>query len=468
MLSMPVIIVNSTTPHCRQTSFFNRLRKRNWVPTKTNQFDPFLQARVQARAHQFLTPKEHGFDMPTFLKYGSTGRPPGKFHLRHSLKEFTYNLEFSHPPFIEITNNNNINNINYIDNGGSGNDGTDSDTNDTAVPVPVGNNSNTNVVGLPVGLPEWFTFTDQIESINCSYKFNKYKLNIDGISSTTTATPAIATTNYKTRAEGISNEGGEDAEAAARLLEWFANRFESNQCNYKYKFNIDGISTTTAATPAPATMAEGISNEGGEDTEASAVSEWFAVRFESNHINNALMNQIESNRYKYNNNNKSDTSSCTTTTTTTTIDYNTSTNTSTYDDNKEADTAHSIHRTDKIKWFESISNNNNNKSISPSITNNTNTTTSTNNDDETSHLSLIIKLLSLCLIIIKSFPPKEFKTAPKEKQQQQQQQYHGKQRHQFHLEQQQHEHHNVERMVTSIVLKLSLVAWDMWAFRNVF
>ena len=422
--------------------------------------------------------------MPSFLKYGSTGRPPGKFHIRHSPKKITENLEFSHPPFdilfIEITNNNNNNNnninINYIDNGGSSTDGTDSDTNDTAVPVPVGYNSNTNVVGLPVGLPEWFTFTDQIESINCSYKFNKYKLNIDGISSTTTATPAIATTNYKTRAEGISNEGGEDAEAAARLSEWFANRFESNQCNYKYKFNIDGISTTTAATPAPATMAEGISNEGGEDTEASAVSEWFAVRFESNHINNALMNQIESNRYKYNNNNKSDTSSCTTTTTTTTttIDYNTSTCTSTYDDNKEADTAHSIHRTDKIKWFESISNNNN-KSISPSITNNTNTTTSTNNDDETSHLSLIIKLLSLCLIIIKSFPPKEFKTAPKEKQQQQQQQhYHGKDRHQFHLEQQQkHQHfkqeqHNMERMVTSIVLKLSLVAWDMWAFRNVF
>ena len=67
-----------------------------------------------------------------------------------------------------------------------------------------------------------------------------------------------------------------------------------------------------------------------------------------------------------------------------------------------------------------------------------------------------------------SFSHEEFKTAPKEKQQQQQQQYHGKQRHQFHLEQQQHEHHNVERMVTSIVLKLSLVAWDMWAFRNVF
>jgi hypothetical protein len=411
--------------------------------------------------------------MPSFLKYGSTGRPPGKLHIRHSPKKITENLEFFHPPFdilfIEITNNNNNiicyydngginnnNNINYIDNGGSGTDGTDSDTNDTNV---VGHRSN-----QIAAASEWFA--NRFESNRCNYK---YKFNNDG-TSTTTTTSATATINYKTRAEGISNEGGEDAEAAARLSEWFANRFESNQCNYKYKFNIDGISTTTAATPAPATMAEGISNEGGEDTEASAVSEWFAVRFESNHINNALMNQIESNRYKYNNNNKSDTSSCTTTTTTTTIDYNTSTNTSTYDDNKEADTAHSIHRTDKIKWFESISNNNNNnKSISPSITNNTNTT---NNDDATSHLSLIFKLLSLFLIIIKSFPPKEFKTAPKEKQQQQQQ-YHGKQRHQFHLEQQQkqnfkHEHHNVERMAASIALKLTLVAWDMWTYRNGF
>ena len=78
----------------------------------------------------------------------------------------------------------------------------------------------------------------------------------------------------------------------------------------------------------------------------------------------------------------------------------------------------------------------------------------------------MIKLLSLYLIITKSFLPKEFKTAMKEKQQQEH--YHAKDRHQFHLEQQQHEHHNVERMVTSIVLKLSLVAWDMWAFRNVF
>jgi hypothetical protein len=64
-------------------------------------------------------------------------------------------------------------------------------------------------------------------------------------------------------------------------------------------------------------------------------------------------------------------------------------NTSTYDDNKEADTAHSIHRTDKIKWFD-ISNNNNNinnnnnklesSSFSYAVTTTTTTTTTINNN----------------------------------------------------------------------------------------
>ena len=175
------------------------------------------------------------------------------------------------------------------------------------------------------------------------------------------------------------------------------------------------------------------------------------------------MNQIESNRYKYNNNNKSDTSSCTTTTTTTTIDYNTSTNTSTYDDNKEADTAHSIHRTDKIKWFESISNNNSNTgSISTSTS-----TTNKDNYNETFHLPFIFKLISLYLILTKSSPPKDSKTAPIEKHPHQQQHYHGKYRYQFHQYFKQ-QHHNVERMAASIVLKLTFVAWDMWTYRNGF
>jgi hypothetical protein len=396
------IMANSTTSTSRQTPFFNRLRKRNRVPSKTNQFDPFLQARA-------LTPKEHGFDMPSFLKYGSTGRPPGKFHLRHSLKDLTYNLEFSYPPldifFIEITNNNN-NNINYIDNGGSGTDGY---TNDIAVPVAVGNN--TNVVGhrsnqiAAAGLSEWFV--NRFESNRCNYNY-EYKSNIDGISTTTTtaATPAPTTINYKTSTEGIPNEEGE-----AGLSVWSTDQTESNRwkCKCKFKFNIDGNSTSTSTTTTTATIndktsAEGISNEGGEEAEATAAGllEWFANLLESKRCN-------------------------------------------------------------------SISNNNNNNRGSIS------TSTSTTNKDyynETFHHFFLFKLISLYLIITKSFLPKEFKTAMKEKQQQEH--YHAKDRHQFHLEQQQkHQHfkqeqHNMERMVTSIVLKLTLVAWDMWTYRNGF
>jgi hypothetical protein len=318
---------------------------------------------LQARAPQILTPKNSFFDMPSFLKYGSTGRPPGKFHIRHSPKKITENLEFSHPPFdilfIEITNNNN-NNINYIDNGGSGTDGTDSDTNDIAVPAAVGNN--TNVVGHRsnqiAAASEWFANRFESNRSNCKHKFNtdcisttttttptinynvttttiidynissedgkdaeapglpegladrlesnhinKYKFNIDGISTTT---PATTTTNHKTSAEGISNEDGE-----AGLSVWSTDRIKSNQFNsgtdqiestqFWYKFNIKGISTTTTtiapattatpATPATATInyktsAEGISNEGGEEAEAAAgLSEWFADLFESNRCN---------------------------------------------------------------------------------------------------------------------------------------------------------------------------------------
>jgi hypothetical protein len=178
------------------------------------------------------------------------------------------------------------------------------------------------------------------------------------------------------------------------------------------------------------------------------------------------------------------TSTATATSTTTTINYNSST----YNDNKEANIAHSIHRTDKIiKWFDSISNSNNNNNNNESVSTtylagalypSSNTSTTNNKDnEETSHLSFTLKLISLYLIIIKSFSSKEFKTALTEKHhhhQQQQQHYHGKRRHQFHLEQQQkHQHfkqeqHNMERMVTSIVLKLTLVAWDIWTYRNGF
>jgi hypothetical protein len=390
-LLLSFIMANSTTSISRQPSFFDRLRKEKWGPQKTNHSDRFLQVRVQARAHQYLTPKEQFFDMPSFLKYGSTGRPPGKFHIRHSPKKITENLESPSPPFdifsIEKINNNNNNNIIcYYDNGG----------------------------------------------IIC----NKGVL-VDSKA----ATPA--TINYKTSAEGISTEEGEE-----RL----ADRFESNRSNYKYKFNIDGISTTTPA-PAPATMAEGISNEGGEDTEAAAgLSEWFANRFESNRCNYKY-------KYKY--------KVSTTTTTiapathaTATINYKTSAEGIPNEGGEEAEAAAGL-----VEWFANLFESNRCNSIS-------------NNNSKSNTIIFLFKLISLYLIITKSFPSEQFTKEPKEKhhhhQQQQQEHYHAKDRHQFHLEQQQkhqyfkQEQHNMERMVTSIVLKLSLVAWDMWAFRNVF
>jgi hypothetical protein len=433
-----------------------------------------------------LTPKEQFFDMPSFLKYGSTGRPPGKFHIRHSPKKITENLEFSHPPFdilfIEIINNNNNNN-DYIDNGGRGSgNGTNDNPVPVPVPVPVGNDSNTNVVGHRsnqiAAASEWFA--NRFESNRCNYNY-KYKFNIDGISTTTTttiapATPATATINYKTSAEGISNEG----HRSNRIDTCFTDRIKPNRCNYnyKYKFNTDGISTTTTiapATPATATInyktsAEGISNEDGKDAELLGLSVWSTDRIESNRCNY---------KYKFNINGISTTTTTTTapaTPATATINYKTSAEGISNEDGKDAELL------GLSEWFadlfksnrcNSISNNNSNTgSISTSTS-----TTNKDNYNETFHLPFIFKLISLYLILTKSFSSKQFTKEQKEKQhhhqQQQQQQYHGKQRHQFHLEQQQkqnfkHEHHNVERMVTSIVLKLTLVAWDMWTYRNGF
>jgi hypothetical protein len=42
--------------------------------------------------------------MPISLNYGSTGRPPGEYHLRHSFKEITDNLESPYPPFDIFSN----------------------------------------------------------------------------------------------------------------------------------------------------------------------------------------------------------------------------------------------------------------------------------------------------------------------------------------------------------------------------
>jgi hypothetical protein len=56
--------------------------------------------------------------VPIPTNYGSTGRPPGEYHLHHSSKKLAHNLEFLQPPFdiffIEITNDNNNNNNNCI------------------------------------------------------------------------------------------------------------------------------------------------------------------------------------------------------------------------------------------------------------------------------------------------------------------------------------------------------------------
>jgi hypothetical protein len=484
MLLPTSIIANSTTQNCRRSPFFNRLRKEKWGPQKTNHSDRFLQVRVQARVHQYLTPKEQFFDMPSFLKYGSTGRPPGKFHIRHSPKKITENLESPSPPFdilsIEKINNNNNNNNNiicYYDNGGiicnkgvlvdskagagagagsvagAGDDANvdvhindavalmnqiepnrykyNNNNNNKSISPSITNNTNTTTsittstttstnnddetshLSFIIKLRSE-RLADRLESNRCKYKFN-----IDGISTTTTTTtttaPATGTINYKTSTEGTSNEDGEEAEAPG-VSERLADRFESNRSNhnykYKSKFNIDGIltTTTTAATTTATinykTSAEGISHEDGEDAEAPGVSERLADRFESNRSNH---------NYKY-----------------------------------------------KSKF--------NIDGISTTTT----TTTSTNNDDETSHLSLIIKLLSLCLIITKSFSSTTKEPKEKHHHQQQQEHYHAKDRHQFHLEQQQkhqyfkQQHHNVERKAASIVLKLTLVAWDMWTYRNGF
>jgi hypothetical protein len=81
------------------------------------------------------------------------------------------------------------------------------------------------------------------------------------------------------------------------------------------------------------------------------------------------------------NNNKIDTSPSTTTTA---IDYNIST----YDNNNEANIAHSIHRTDKIlKWF---NNNNNNNNIPKSLSNNNNNNNNNNKFDTPSSMHMTI------------------------------------------------------------------------------
>jgi hypothetical protein len=119
LLLLASIIVNSTLPISRQNIIFDCFRNKKGGQREISYFDRFLLAR----APQILTQKEQVFDMPIPTNYGSTGRPPGEYRLRHSFKEITDNLESPYPPFdiffIKTTNNNNSNdNICYYNNGG--------------------------------------------------------------------------------------------------------------------------------------------------------------------------------------------------------------------------------------------------------------------------------------------------------------------------------------------------------------
>jgi hypothetical protein len=252
--------------------------------------------------------------------------------------------------------------------------------------------------------------SNRIESINCSYKFNKYKLlnkyklnkyklNIDGISSTTTATAAIATINYKTSAEGISNEDAEDAKADAGLLNWFTDQIESNRRNNNNRSN--STSTTDTTTPATATInyktsAEGISDEDGE----AGLLEGSTERIESNRCNSISNNS--------NNGSNSTSTTDTTTPATATINYKTSAEGISDEDGEAGLSEGSTERIESNRC-NSISNNSNNGSISTSTS-----TTPTNKEDDF-HISIMFKLITLYLIITKSISPKEFIRNPKSK-----------------------------------------------------
>jgi hypothetical protein len=421
------IMANSTPSTSRQTPFLDSFRKEKQGPPKIKSSDQFLQAR----ASKFLTPKEQDFDMPIPAKYGSTGRPPGKYHLRHSPKEFNCFSELPYPPFdiffIESTSNvSNINIINnknnILDNGKSYNRNNNNNKLDDDA-----NNSASHFCDGKLGKLIGKRISYQIELLQFRYVY-KYNSKFDTLSSS----------------------------------------YKNNKPSVKANSFVVVSSTTTSVVNY---------DHNTYDVMASYCTD--------SHYTNSDPALQQSIKLASNNNNRNNfdpyypSTSATTTTTTTTINNNASAN-----GKDSRNFPNSIHRTDPLS-IESVSNNNdnNNNNIvsSSTFTTNTSTTSTIPKNDETFHLSFMLKLITLYLIITKSFSAKEFTKEQKEKQhhhhhqqQQQQQHYHGKRRHQFHLEQQQkhqhfkQEHHNVERMAASIVLKLTLVAWDMWTYRNGF
>jgi hypothetical protein len=440
--------------------------------------------------------KEQVFDMPISTNYGSTGRPPGKY-LRHSLKKMISNIsEFSQPPFhicsIGTTNNNNINNNNiYYNNGGaqmtinyniSAYD--DNKEADTAHSIHRTDKIN----------KKWFDLNQTIsnnnnnnnKNNNIDRDNNNYSICYDNGGNSDEKGISLTAVNYNTSTYDDNKEA--NSAHSIHRKDKIIERFDSISNNNNNITNNDSISTpttdtstatTTTTTTTRATI--NYNNTSTYDDNKEADTAHNIHRTDKTNKKWFDLNQTISSNNNNNNN-----------TTTPTINNNTST----YDDDNKANTAYSIHRTDKIKWFNISNNNNNNNnnnnkletsSFSYSTNNNNNITcyydnggiqttinynTSTYDDNKEADTAQRIH---------RTDKIKWFNTANNNKyhhhhqqQQQQQQHYHGKQRHQFHLEQQQkHQHlkqghHNAERMAISIILKLTLVAWDMWTFRNGF
>ena len=488
LLLLAFILVNSTPFISRQRPFFDPIRKEKQGTSKINYF---RSISASARSPNSDT-KEHVFDMPISTNYGSTGRPPGKFHLRHSFKEITDNLEFPAPPFdiffIEITNNNNYITCYYYNNGdiaaATAADATFNDSyNKEGVLHGTSHLFGDTGTGIIEKSPEW----NRNELIHFLYKYRCY---LEALPMTTAIITNYNTSTYYDNDANIMHS----IHSTDRIIEWFeldkifSNNNNNNNNNNEYIATDDTSTATTTATNSTTTIDYNTNtNDKDDEDEEKALNNSCRITLTSNDNNNN--NNSSNNNNVFNASSYADRTEATATATTTAATTSTTSTTttiklniSTYDDNKEANTAHRIHRTDKIKWYD-IFNNNNSKSISTSTstsntsttsttttinyntstyddnnkaniahrihrtdkikwynnnksisTSTTSTTTSTNKDnDETFHLSFIFKLISLFLIITKSFSSNEFKTALKEKhhhQQQQQQHYHGKQRYQ--------------------------------------
>ena len=238
LLLMASIIVNSIPPISRQRPFFDCLRNKKRVPQQINHF---RSISASARSPNSDT-KEHVFDRPIFTNYGSTDRPPGEFHLRHSLKEIT-NISELPPPlfyifFFEITNNNNYTTCYYYNNG------------DIAAPAAATFNGSYNEEGVFHGTSRLFCDTDtgivekspewnRIELIHCRYLY-KYRCYIEVLSMTT------ITINYNTSTydnDDDANTAQHSIHRTERIVKWF-----DWSLNQKTPNNNNNNNTSTTST----------------------------------------------------------------------------------------------------------------------------------------------------------------------------------------------------------------------------